>query len=82
MNKLIKLGICVVAMSVILAGCADENAESIINENENFEVVEEMESVNSTYTHCNISVIRDKKTGVEYLLVNDDEITPRLKGDE
>lgn len=82
MNKLIKLGICVMAMSAILTGCADENAESIINENENFEVVEEMENVNSTYTHCNISVIRDKETGVEYLLVNDDEITPRLKGNE
>ena len=74
MNKLIKLGICVMAMSATLAGCADEN--------ENFEVVEEMENVNSTYTRCNISVIRDKKTGVEYLLVNDDEITPRLKGAE
>lgn len=81
MNKL-KLGICVMAMSLIFVGCADENAESVIKENENFEVVKEMENVDSTYTYCTISVIRDKETGVEYLLVNDDEITPRLKGDE
>lgn len=81
MNKL-KLSAIGITIAMGLVGCVDENTESIMKENENFEVVKEMEHVNSNYTDCNITIIKDKKTGVEYLLVNDDEITPRLKGDK
>ena len=79
MNELIKLGICVMAMSANLQVVRMKMLKALEMKMKTLRVVEEMENVNSTYTRCNISVIRDKETGVEYLLVNDDEITRKTE---
>lgn len=44
-------------------------------------IIERKRKAIKMYCH-DITIIRDKETGVEYLLLGDDGITPRLKGDK
>jgi hypothetical protein len=80
MNKL-KLSAIGITIAMGLVGCAD--VETVENpQNKNFEVVKREEEITTNYYCHDITIIRDKETGVEYLLLGDDGITPRLKGDK